>query len=214
LGAGAVSAWVVPAIIFVLVIVVSWLGLRWIRSEHLEALRAVPLFSLLSQRELLAVLRSAHTVAFQPGARVIEHGERARGFFVITDGKADVTLDGAELATLGSGSYFGEMAVIDGGPRTATITAQTQLSTLEISPTAFVRLVDREPIVAQGIYEELCRRLKAVGHEVDGGSGRVDRTRLVELCKTLRRTQDADWVQATPTRLRWLRLSKLFARGA
>ena len=215
MSAGAVSAWVVPAIIFVLVIVVSWLGLRWIRSEHLEALRAVPLFSLLSQRELLAVLRSAHAVAFQPGARVIEQCERARGFFVITDGKADVTLDGAELATLGSGSYFGEMAVIDGGPRSATLTAQTQVSTLEISPTAFVRLVDREPMIVQGIYEELCRRLKAAGHEVDVGSGtRVDRARLVELCKTLRRTHDADWVQATPTRLRWLRLSNLFARGA
>jgi hypothetical protein len=81
LGAGAVSAWVVPAIIFVLLIVASWLGLRWIRSEHLEALRAVPLFSLLSERELMAVLRSAHAVAFQPGARVIELGERGRGFF-------------------------------------------------------------------------------------------------------------------------------------
>ena len=101
LGAGAVSAWAVPAVIFVLVLVVSWLGLRWIRSEHLGALRAIPLFSLLSQRELLAVLRSAHAVAFQPGARVIEQGERARGFFVITDGKANVTMDGAELATLG-----------------------------------------------------------------------------------------------------------------
>jgi CRP-like cAMP-binding protein len=107
------------------------------------------------------------------------------------------------------------MAVIDGGPRSATLTAQTQVSTLEISPTAFVRLVDREPMIVQGIYEELCRRLKAAGHEVDVGSGtRVDRARLVELCKTLRRTHDADWVQATPTRLRWLRLSNLFARGA
>ena len=107
------------------------------------------------------------------------------------------------------------MALIDGGPRTATITAQTQVSTLEISPTAFFHLVDREPMIARGVYEELCRRLKAAGHGVDEGSGaRVDRTRLVELCQTLRRTQDADWVQATPPRLRWLRLSNLFARGA
>jgi CRP-like cAMP-binding protein len=214
-GAGAVSAWVVPAIIFALVIVACWLGLRWVRSEHLEALRAVPLFSLLSQRELMAVLRSAHAAAFQPGAKVIELGERGRGFFVITDGSAKVTLDGAELATLGSGSYFGEMTVIDGGPRAATITAQTQVSSLEISPTAFLHLVDREPMIAQGIYEELCRRLKAAGSEVDEGAGsRVDRARLVELCQTLRRTQNADWVQTTPTRHRWLRFSKLFARGA
>jgi CRP/FNR family cyclic AMP-dependent transcriptional regulator len=215
LGAGAVSAWLVPAIIFVVVIVASWLGLRWIRSEHLEVLRAVPLFSLLSERELLAVLGSAHAVAFEPGTNIIERGQQGKGFFVITDGTAKVMLDEAELATLGSGSYFGEMAVIDGGPRTATIRAQTQVSTLEISPTAFLRLVDREPVIAQNIYEELSRRLKAAGNEVHEDAGtRVDRTRLVELSQTLRRTQDADWVQATPAKRRWLRFSNLFARGA
>jgi CRP-like cAMP-binding protein len=214
LGAGMLSAWLVPAILFVLVIVVAWLGLRWIRSEHLEALRAVPLFSLLSERELLAVLSSARAVTFPPGAAVIEQGERAKGFFVITDGTASVTLGGAELATLGPGSYFGEMAVIDGGPRTATITALARVSTLEISPTAFLHLLDREPMIAQSIYEELSRRLKAAGHEVDESSrSRVDRARLVELSQTLRGTQDADWVQSMPTRRRWLRLSNLFARG-
>jgi CRP-like cAMP-binding protein len=215
LGAGVLSAWVVPAIFFIVVIVVAWLGLRWIRSEHLEALRAIPLFSLLSQRELLAVLGSARAVTFPPGVAVIQQGERAKGFFVITDGNANVTLDGAELATLGPGSYFGEMAVIDGGPRTATILAQNHVSTLEISPTAFLRLVDREPMIAQNIYEELSRRLKAAGNEVHEDAGtRVDRTRLVELSQTLRRTQDADWVQATPAKRRWLRFSNLFARGA
>jgi CRP-like cAMP-binding protein len=215
LGAGVLSAWVVPAIFFIVVIVVAWLGLRWIRSEHLEALRAIPLFSLLSQRELLAVLGSARAVTFPPGVAVIEQGERAKGFFVITDGTANVTLDGAELATLGPGSYFGEMAVIDGEPRIATVTARAQVSTLEISPSAFLHLVDREPMIAQGIYEELSRRLKAAGHEVDEGSGsRVDRARLVELSQTLRRTQNADWVQSAPTKRRWLRLSSLFARGA
>jgi CRP-like cAMP-binding protein len=214
-GAGAVSAWLVPAIIFVVVIVACWLGLRWIRSEHLEVLRAVPLFSLLSERELMAVLGSAHAAAFEPGTKIIELGQRGKGFFVITDGTAKVMLDEAEVATLESGSYFGEMAVIDGGPRTATILAQNHVSTLEISPTAFLRLVDREPMIAQNIYEELSRRLKAAGNEVHEDAGtRVDRARLVELCQTLRRTQDADWVQATPTKRRWLRFSNLFARGS
>ncbi len=214
-GAGAVSAWVVPAIIFALVIVACWLGLRWIRSEHLETLRAVPLFSLLSEHELRAVLRSAHAVAFQPGTKVIEQGERGNGFYVITEGTAKATLDGAELAALGSGSYFGEMAVIDGGPRGATITAHTQVSTLEISPAALLHLVDREPMIAQGIYDELSRRLKSAGYEVDEGAGtRVDRSRLLEQCQALRRTQDADWVPASPTRRRSLRFSNLFARGA
>lgn len=215
LGAGAVSAWVVPAIIFVLVIVAAWLGVRWIRSEHLEALRSVPLFSLLSDRELLAVLRSARPVAFPPGATVIREGEQGKGFFVITDGRARVTLDESELATLGSGSYFGEMAVIDGGPRTATITAETQVSTLEITPGAFLHLVDMEPMIARSIQEELIRRRKAAGGPVEeGADARVDRARLVELSRALRDSQNADWAQVAPTRRRWLRFSNLFARGS
>jgi CRP-like cAMP-binding protein len=215
LGAGVVSAWLVPAIIFVVVIVVALLGVRWIRSEHLEALRAVPLFSLLSEHELLSVLSSTHAVAFPSGATVIQQGETGKGFFVITDGTAKVTLDGDDVATLSSGSYFGEMAVIDGGPRTANITAQTELSTLEITPAAFLRLVDREPMVARSFYQELCRRLEVAGNPVDEAAGaRVDRARLVELSETLRQTQNPDWVQATPSRRRRLRFSNLFARGA
>jgi CRP/FNR family cyclic AMP-dependent transcriptional regulator len=214
LGAGVVNAWVVPAIIFVLLIVAAWLGLRWIRSEHLEALRSAPLFSLLSEHELLSVLSSARAVAFSSGAVVIQQGEKGKGFFVITDGTAGVTLDGEDLVTLASGSYFGEMAVIDGGPRTATITAQTELSTLEITPTAFLRVVDREPMVAQAFYAELSRRLEMAGSPVDEVAGaRVDLARLAELSQTLRQTQNADWVQATPSRRRRLRFSNLFARG-
>jgi CRP/FNR family transcriptional regulator, cyclic AMP receptor protein len=215
MGAGAVSAWLVPAIIFLILIVVALLGLRWIRSEHLEALRAVPLFSLLSERELLSVLGSAHAVAFASGAAVIQQGEKGKGFFVITDGTAKVTLDGDDLATLSSGSYFGEIAVIDEGPRTANIVAQTELSTLEITPAAFLRLVDREPMVARAFYEELSRRLEIAGNPVDeAANARVDRARLVELSQTLRQTQNPDWVQATPSPRRRLRFSNLFARGA
>jgi CRP-like cAMP-binding protein len=214
LGAGVVSAWLAPLAMFVLVIVASWLGLRWIRSEHLEALRAAPLFSLLSDRELRTVLRSAHAEQFPSGATVIREHEQGKGFFVVTDGTATVMLDGTQLATLGPGSYFGEMAVIDGGPRTATIAAQTQVSTLVISPRAFTRLIDREPMIAQSIYLELSRRLKEAGSTVGETVGRVDRAHLVELSSLLRRTQQRDWAQVEPGRRRSLRLSKLFARGS
>jgi len=214
LGAGAVSAWVVPAIILVLLVVASWVGLRWSRSEHLEVLRSVPLFSLLSERELNAVLGSAHAVDFEPGARIIELGETGKGFYVITDGAATVTVGGPDLEALGPGSYFGEMAVIDGGPRTATITAQTAVSTLEISPTAFLHLLNREPIIAKSIDEELRRRLKTAGNAVDESAGPIDRAGLVELCEILRRTRNTDWIQTTPTGRRRLRFSRLFARGA
>jgi hypothetical protein len=214
IGASAFGAWVVPAVILVLLLVAAWVGLRWVRSEHREVLRRIPLFSLLSERELNAVLGSAHAVDFEPGARIIEPGQGGKGFFVVTDGSATVTLDGTDLETLEPGSYFGEMAVIDGGPRTANITARTQVSTLQISPTAFLHLVDREPMVARGIYEELRRRLKASGTEVDEApDGPIDRSQLAALCELLRE-RSADWVRTDPTGHRSLWLSKLFARGA
>jgi CRP/FNR family cyclic AMP-dependent transcriptional regulator len=214
LGAGAVSAWLAPAIIFVLVLVIAWLGVRWIRSEHLEALRAIPLFSLLSDRELRAVLRTARPVSFPPGATVIRQGEQGKGVFVITDGRAGVTVDERELATLGSGSYFGEIAVIDGGSRMASIIAKTQVSTLEITSSAFLHLVDREPMIARSIQEELTRRLKETGGPVEEGAGaRVDRARLVELSRALRASVKADWAEVTSTKRRWLPFSNLFARG-
>jgi CRP-like cAMP-binding protein len=100
------------------------------------------------------------------------------------------------------------MAVIDGGPRTANIIAQTELSTLEITPAAFLRLVDREPMVARAFYQELCRRLEIAGNPVDEApNAQVDRARLVELSQTLRRTQNPDCVQAAPSGRRRLRFS-------
>jgi CRP/FNR family cyclic AMP-dependent transcriptional regulator len=210
-----VSYWLAPAIIFVLVIVVSFVGVRWARSEHLETLRAVPLFSLLSDRELMAVLRSTQAVAFPPGVKVVEEGEAGKGAaYVITEGTAVVTAGGTELASIGPGSYFGEMSVIDGGPRSATVTARTPVSTLEIGAAGLRHLLDREPMITRSIYEELSRRLKAAGKDVDESPGTtVDRARLVELCATLRQTQDADWSRAATHEPRRLRFSKLFARG-
>jgi CRP/FNR family cyclic AMP-dependent transcriptional regulator len=216
LAASAAASWLVPALMFLLVIVVSLAGLRWIRSEHLEALRSVPLFSSLSQHQLMRILRAARAIEFQPNVEIIREGEAGKGLYTVTDGSAEVLVDGNQLATLGPGSYFGEISVIDGGPRTATIVAATRVSTLELTPSAFLRILDTEPPVALAVSAELCGRL----HDIGGDSGdcgddaRVDRARLVELCQRLRRTAHPDWTQGTPSRRRWLRLSTLFARGS
>lgn len=132
IGAGVVSSWLVPAAIFLILIVASWLGLRWIKSEHLETLRSVPLFSGLTNGQLLSVLGSSHAVEYQPGVHIVTEGERGKGFFVLTRGTAKVSIDGKEVSTLEPGSYFGEIAVIDGGPRTATISAETAVGSLEL----------------------------------------------------------------------------------
>ena len=162
LAASAATSWLVPALMFLLVIVVSWAGLRWIRSEHLEALRSVPLFSSLSKHQLMRVLRAARAIEFQPNAEIIREGEAGKGLYTVTDGSAKVLVDGNQLAT-GPGSYFGEISVIDGGPRTATIVAATRVSTLELAPSAFLPILDSEPQVALALSAELCRWLRDTG---------------------------------------------------
>jgi hypothetical protein len=213
--ADVVSSWLVPGLLFVVVVVACWLGLRWIRSEHLDELRSVPLFSGLSNHELLWVLRSAKPISFGPNAVVIREGDTGGDFYLLTDGSVKVSVDGAEVATLGDGSYFGEMALIDGGARTATITAARASSTLALTPAAFLRTVDREPMLARGLYAALCRRLRATGEEIDwDGTSPVDRAMLVDVCTRLRaRTEHPEWAPATAPVKHRLLLTSLFARG-
>jgi CRP/FNR family transcriptional regulator, cyclic AMP receptor protein len=208
----SVSGWIVPAAIFLLVIVASLLGLRWIRSEHLDALGSVPLFAGLSRRQLDGVLRSTHGVGFEPGAPIISEGDTGKGFFIMTKGTASVTVDGRTVATLGPGSYFGEMAVLDGGPRAATITASTPTFTLELPASSLSRLLQREPEVVRAMEVEMCRRLTDAGDPVEP-TGDGDPRTLRELSLRLRRLERPDWVEA-PTSRRWLGLSRMVARGA
>jgi CRP/FNR family transcriptional regulator, cyclic AMP receptor protein len=213
--ADAVTAWVVPAIIFVVVIAACLLGLRWLRAEHLDELRSVPLFSGLSDHELLWVLRMAQPESFAPGVTVIREGDTGGDFYLLTAGSVKVTVDGTEVATLGAGSYFGEMALIDGGSRTATITAATAVSSLKLAPTAFLRTVDREPMLARGIYAALNERLSATGDQIVGDDSAVDRAKLIEACRKLRaHSEHPEWAPAASPVKRRLMLTNLFARGS
>ncbi len=179
------SSWLAPAVIFIVVILASWLGLRWIRTEHLEEIGAIPLFSGLSRKRLMAILRSAHEVGFLPGQHIVEEGARAGGFYLITEGEATVSVGSAEVARLGSGSYLGEVAVIDGGARSATITAATRVDTLELTPGALKALLRKEPAIRAAIAAELRHRL--------GDRDVPDDATLEELCLQLRQAQQPDW---------------------
>jgi CRP-like cAMP-binding protein len=201
-------------IVTVVVVACAWAAVRWVRSAHLEALRTTPIFSGLPRRQLMSVLRSTQAADFPSGVAITTQGERGKGFFVITRGQVDVSIDGSRVATLGPGCSFGEMAVIDGGPRAATITADGDVAALELSPNALLRLLDKEPSVARAMAAELRDRLGSVGADVaDVGDG-VGRAELVGLTQRLRAAEHPDWAQP-PVPGSWaLRFSKLFARGS
>jgi CRP/FNR family transcriptional regulator, cyclic AMP receptor protein len=204
-------AWIIVTIV---VVGAALLAIRWVRTAHLEALRATPLFAGLQRNQLMRVLRSTKAAEFTSGSAITTQGERGKGFFVITRGEVLVAVDGKPVATLGPGSSFGEMAVIDGGPRAATITAEGDVFALELSPEALLRLLDKEPSVAAAMAAQLRERLGSVGGEpADAGDGAVERAELVGLTQRLRAVEHPDWAQP-PVPASWaLRFSKLFARG-
>ncbi len=203
-GAGWVTAWLVPALLAVLVIVAIWFGLRWAYAGDLASLGSLPLFAAVSRGHLRSVARSARRVEYPPGGVVTEEDRFGDSLYVIETGTAGVSVKGDHKATLGPAGYFGEVAVIDGGPRTATITAETPLSTLELPSDSMQRLLDRDPAFRRGIFLGLQGILRNVGAPVPEDPGpSVDRAMLTDLCRRLRELQPADWAQprCSPRRL-------------
>jgi CRP-like cAMP-binding protein len=127
----------------------------------MKALAKVPLLSGLSQRELAHVLALGDEVEFFPGKVVVEIGDLARDFYMILTGKARLTVPGKKNRTLGPGDYFGEMAVLDGGPRTATIVAQTHVSALRIDRKDFLSLLHVNGSISRKILIEMSKRVRA-----------------------------------------------------
>jgi CRP/FNR family transcriptional regulator, cyclic AMP receptor protein len=123
-------------------------------------LASVDLFSGLSKRQLSKLLDRAREVRHSSGHEVATEGQGALAFHLILDGHARVDLHGRQVRTLGPGDYFGEISMIDGRPRSATITATDELTALAIPHQEFDRLVGDEPDFARALLGTLCARLR------------------------------------------------------
>jgi CRP/FNR family transcriptional regulator, cyclic AMP receptor protein len=126
------------------------------QSTIVELLRSVPLFSSLSDHDLTQVADRMKEVHFSEGTAVAKQGETGVGFHLVVDGTAEVSKDGATLTELGRGGYFGEIGLIDGGPRSATVTATTDLNTVSLVGWDFTPLLDN-PSFTKGLLMGLCR---------------------------------------------------------
>jgi CRP/FNR family transcriptional regulator, cyclic AMP receptor protein len=129
-------------------------------AEVVETLRRVPLFAAVKPRELdrLAKVMSART--FTEGEAITTEGQSGVGFFVIEEGNATVSLKGDILRTLGPGDYVGEVALIDEGPRTATVIASTDLRCRGMAAWEFRSFVQEHPEVAWPLLQTLAARLR------------------------------------------------------
>ncbi|HEX5615234.1 MAG TPA: cyclic nucleotide-binding domain-containing protein, partial [Acidimicrobiia bacterium] len=115
------------------------------------------------------------------GDVICKEGEEGEEFFIIVSGHATVTRRGAELAELRTGSFFGEMAMLDGGPRTSSVTATTDMALLVLNRRRFHEVLAKSPAMGQKLLTELAARLRTVEGELnrlrDALRTQVDATR-------------------------------------
>ena len=130
------------------------------RTEHLGHLAEVPLFSACTRKDLEKIARASDEVEVKSGRLLVEQGRPGHEFFLILEGEATVRRDNRKVATLGPGQYFGELSLLDRGPRTATVTADTDMRVLVLGQREFLGVLDDVPGLAYKILRIMAHRLR------------------------------------------------------
>jgi CRP/FNR family cyclic AMP-dependent transcriptional regulator len=130
------------------------------REQYLDHLASVPLFSGCTTRELRDVAKATVELTLDEGKEFVTQGDVGREAFIIVEGSADVYRGGHKIATLGPGDCVGELALLDHGPRTATVVAATPLTVLVLGPREFSGLLDEVPTLNHKILAALASRVR------------------------------------------------------
>jgi CRP-like cAMP-binding protein len=125
-----------------------------------DLLRSVPLFTGMTDSAIQSVGGLAHEIGFAAGEDLVREGDEGDSFLVIVEGRARVVQNGDTLRDLGPGDYLGEIALIDGGPRTATVTALEPIRALVVERSDFSRLIDDFSAVRFHVLTALTQRIR------------------------------------------------------
>jgi len=131
------------------------------KNAKIELIKSVPLFSSCSKKELEAIAAQADELVVPAGKELTKEGDRGREFMVIVDGAAEVRKKGRRLNLLGSGDFLGEIALISGGPRTATVTTTSETDLLVLTDRAFEQLTKKMPSINASVLKAVSERLQA-----------------------------------------------------
>ena len=129
------------------------------QDTKVQALKRAPLFEGLSRKELVLLARVTEDLEVPAGKVLCREGETGQEFFVIVEGKTDVTSKGKRVATRGDGDFVGEIALLEDTKRTATVTAKTPLRLFVLTRQDFRRLIDQNPAVERKVLQTLARRV-------------------------------------------------------
>lgn len=135
---------------------------NWGRARRIELLGRMPLFSACSQRQLAQVAALTVPAELKKGTVMTREGATGGLAFIIATGRAEVTRAGRRLARLGPGDVVGELSLIDGEPRSATVTATSDLEVLELDRKDLLKLLRKAPPVVRKLLESMAQRLREV----------------------------------------------------
>ena len=141
-------------------------GLR--QDDKIDRLEEVPLFQGCSRRQLRHIARIAETFDAPPGMPLARVGEAGNQFFLILDGNARVDVSPEKHVSLRPGDFFGEMSLLDGEPRSATVKAETDVRVLVISRVNFWQLLREVPELTQKMLVNLTRRIRELETNLTG----------------------------------------------
>jgi CRP/FNR family transcriptional regulator, cyclic AMP receptor protein len=139
-----------------------------VANPPIELLQKVPLFADFGRRELEQLASSMKERRFEPGETLTSEGKGGVGFFVIEEGDARVSVHGEERGRLGAGDYFGEIALITEGSRTATITADSPMRCWGMTMWDFRPLVEGNAQLSWKMLQAMAKQLRAAESRAPG----------------------------------------------
>jgi CRP-like cAMP-binding protein len=134
---------------------------RGIPSEVMERFQRIPLFQSVSKQNLRAIVSAATEVDLPAGKILVKEGDHGRELYVILRGTAEVSQGGRKLRELTPGEFFGEMALLHPAPRSATVTAHTDMRLMVLDARSLDVILDREPTVGGRLLEAMAKRVRA-----------------------------------------------------
>lgn len=138
------------------------------KKAYLERLRAVSLFSSCTNKELEKIAKAGDEVTMPAGSLIVDQGQTGREAFVILAGSVTVKRNGKKIGTLEAGAVVGELSLLDHGPRTATVIAETDTTLLVISQRHFTGVLYEVPPLAHKLLSSLAGRIRELDRKYYG----------------------------------------------
>jgi len=138
------------------------------KKASLEHLRNVSLFASCSTKDLQKIAKAGDEITMAAGTLIVDQGQTGREAFIVLDGTVTVKRNGKKVATLGAGTVVGELSLLDHGPRTATVTCETDCVLMLITQRHFSAVLDEVPALAHKLLASLAGRIRELDRQYYG----------------------------------------------